>query len=128
MKLITVATGAVALGALLTGATAADASVHPFTPVTVTGATAFLETFTSGDLGAWSSASDEKYAGVATVVKADGTEDDGLYVTEAARHYGYSAPLAATLRSLRRAHPPVRGCPPRRPRVRRRVPQVPHRG
>jgi calnexin len=63
--------------------------------VTVTGATAFLETFTSGDLGAWSSASDEKYAGVATVVKADGTEDDGLYVTEAARHYGYSAPLAA---------------------------------
>ena len=75
MKLITVATGAVALGALLTGATAAD-SVHPFTPVTVTGATAFLETFTSGDLGAWSSASDEKYAGVATVVKADGTEDD----------------------------------------------------
>ena len=95
MKLITVATGAVALGALLTGATAADASVHPFTPVTVTGATAFLETFTSGDLGAWSSASDEKYAGVATVVKADGTEDDGLYVTEAARHYGYSAPLAA---------------------------------
>ena len=94
MKLITVATGAVALAALLTGATAAD-SVHPFTPVEVTGATAFLETFTSGDLGAWSSASDEKYAGVATVVKADGTEDDGLYVTEAARHYGYSAPLAA---------------------------------
>ena len=82
MKLITVATGAVALAALLTGATAADASVHPFTPVTVTGATAFLETFTSGDLGAWSSASDEKYAGVPTVVKADGTEDDGLYVTE----------------------------------------------
>ena len=33
-----------------------------------------------------------------------------------------------TLRSLRRAHPPVRGCPPRWPRVRRRVPQVPHRG
>ena len=31
MKLITVATGAVALGALLTGATAAD-SVHHFTP------------------------------------------------------------------------------------------------
>jgi len=94
MKLITVATGAVALGAALQGAAAAADAVHPFTPVEVTGAVAFLETFTGGDLGAWTPASDEKYAGVASVVKADGTEDDGLYVPEAAKHYGVSAPLA----------------------------------
>ena len=94
MKLITVATGAVALGAALQGAAAAADAVHPFTPVEVTGAVAFLETFTGGDLGAWTRASDEKYAGVASVIKADGTEDDGLYVPEAAKHYGVSAPLA----------------------------------
>ena len=95
MKLITVATGAAALGAALQGAAAAADAVHPFTPVEVTGAVAFLETFSGGDLGAWTPAADEKYAGVASVVKADGTEDDGLYVPEAARHYGVSAPLTA---------------------------------